>query len=161
MICLAIASSIMALLMASLVIFVRLRAAKKPTSVKKIVLPPIFMSTGALMFILPMFRVSPIQIVEAVIVGCLFSILLIKTSTFEIKDNEIYLKRSKAFIYILVGLLIIRIVMKTILSSTIDFGELSGMFWLLAFAMIVPWRAAMYLKYKKVHHELLQSRSEM
>jgi membrane protein CcdC involved in cytochrome C biogenesis len=94
------------------------------------------------------------EIIEVVILGMLFSILLIKTSKFEIRDNEIYLKRSKAFIYILVGLLIVRVALKSILSTTIDFGELSGMFFLLAFSMIVPWRVAMYLDYKKLYRQL-------
>jgi membrane protein CcdC involved in cytochrome C biogenesis len=94
------------------------------------------------------------EIIEVVILGMLFSILLIKTSKFEIRENEIYLKRSKAFIYILVGLLIVRLALKSILSTTIDFGELSGMFFLLAFSMIVPWRVAMYLDYKKLYRKL-------
>jgi membrane protein CcdC involved in cytochrome C biogenesis len=154
MISLAIASSIIAVMMACLVLFVRIRANKKPISAKKIILPPIFMSTGAMMFLHPMFHVSPVQILEAISVGCVFSILLIKTSSFEVKNNNIYLKRSKAFIYILVTLLIIRIVTKTVLSSTIDFGELSGMFWLLAFGMIVPWRTAMFFKFIKIQNEM-------
>jgi membrane protein CcdC involved in cytochrome C biogenesis len=94
------------------------------------------------------------EIIEVVILGMLFSILLIKTSKFEIRENEIYLKRSKAFIYILVGLLIVRVALKSILSTSIDFGELSGMFFLLAFSMIVPWRVAMYLDYKKLYRQL-------
>lgn len=106
------------------------------------------MSTGALMFLFPKFRVTPMEILEALSVGMLFSILLIKTSTFEIRDDEIYLKRSKAFIFILIGLLIIRIIIKSILSSQIDYGQLSGMFWILAYGMIVPWRVAMYVNYK-------------
>jgi membrane protein CcdC involved in cytochrome C biogenesis len=136
--------------MALLVLFIRMKAAKKPSSVKKIVLPPIFMSTGALMFLFPEFRVSSLQIVEALSVGAVFSIFLIKTSKFEMKDNDIYLKRSKAFVFILLGLLAIRVVMKLVLSTQIDIGELTGMFWLLAFGMIVPWRIAMYIKYKKL-----------
>ncbi|WP_417900476.1 cytochrome c biogenesis protein CcdC [Bacillus haimaensis] len=143
-------STIFAVCMALLVIFVRMKAAKKPSSVKKIILPPIFMSTGALMFLFPEFRVSPLQIIEALSVGAVFSIFLIKTSKFEIKDSDIYLKRSKAFAFILLGLLVIRVVMKLVLSTTIDIGELTGMFWLLAFGMIVPWRIAMYIKYKKL-----------
>lgn len=146
----AIASSIVAIMMAIFVLFIRMKAAKKPATIKKIILPPIFMSTGALMFIHPMFRVTPLEIVEAFCVGALFSILLIKTSSFEVKNNEIYLKRSKAFAFILIGLLLIRILLKSILSSTIDFGELSGMFWILAFGMIVPWRIAMVFKFKKL-----------
>ncbi len=147
-------SSVGAALMAVFVLFVRLKAAKKPASVKKIVLPPIFMSTGALMYIIPDFRLTPAEIVEAVIVGMLFSIFLIKTSKFEIQGNDIYLKRSKAFVFILIGLLIIRIVAKSILSTSIDYKQLGGMFFLLAYSMIVPWRIAMYVNYKKLHHQL-------
>ena len=148
-------SSIGAIFMAVFVMFVRMKAAKKPTSAKKIILPPIFMSTGALMFIVPTFRVTPLELLEAVGVGMLFSILLIKTSKFEIRDNEIYLKRSKAFVFILIGLLVVRITGKLILSSTIDVGQLSGMFWILAFAMIVPWRIAMYRDFRKLEQSIV------
>jgi membrane protein CcdC involved in cytochrome C biogenesis len=147
-------SSIGAVVMAFFAMFIRMKSAKKPASAKKIILPPIFMSTGAFMFFVPMFRVTPIEILEASIVGMLFSILLIKTSAFEIRDNNIYLKRSKAFMFILVGLLVIRVIMKSILSATIDVGQLSGMFWILAFSMIVPWRIAMYINYRKLYMEL-------
>lgn len=148
------ASTVGAIGMAIFVTFMRMKAAKRPASAKKIILPPIFMSTGALMFIFPVFRVHFLQIIEALSVGILFSILLIKTSKFEVRGREIFLKRSKAFIFILIGLLIVRVIAKLVLSSSIDFGELSGMFWILAFGMIVPWRVAMYLQFKKLHNEL-------
>jgi membrane protein CcdC involved in cytochrome C biogenesis len=147
-------TSIGAVCMAIFAMFIRMKSAKKPASAKKIILPPLFMSTGALMFLFPMFRVTPLEIAEAVAIGMLFSILLIKTSAFEIRDNQIYLKRSKAFIFILIGLLVLRIVMKYFLSSSIDVGQLGGMFWILAFAMIVPWRVAMYMNYRKLYNEL-------
>lgn len=147
-------STIAAIGMGSLAMFVRMKAAKRPATARKIILPPIFMSTGALMFIFPMFRVELLQVFEALAVGMLFSILLIKTSKFEIRDNDIYLKRSKAFMYILVGLLIVRLAAKMILSSTIDVGELGGMFWILAFGMIVPWRIAMFIEFKKLYRQL-------
>lgn len=140
--------------MALFVIFIRMKSANKPATAKKIILPPIFMSTGALMFIHPMFRVTVGEFFEAILVGMVFSIFLIKTSNFEIRDNQIYLKRSKAFAFILIGLLIIRIILKSYLSNTIDIGELSGMFWILAFGMIVPWRIAMFLSYKKTRNKL-------
>jgi membrane protein CcdC involved in cytochrome C biogenesis len=84
----------------------------------------------------------------------LFSILLIKTSKFEIRDEAIYLKRSKAFALILITLLIVRIGLKSYLSMSIDIGQLSGMFWILAFGMIVPWRIAMYRSYRKLEQEM-------
>ncbi|WP_391209483.1 CcdC family protein [Psychrobacillus sp. L4] len=143
-------SSIFAIGMGILVTTIRAKSSKKPASVKKILLPPLFMSTGALMFVFPYFRVTGTEIIEAIAVGILFSTVLIWTSKFERRDGEIYLKQSKAFIFIIIGLLIVRIVGKLILSSTIDVGQLSGMFWILAFGMIVPWRIAMYLRYKKL-----------
>ncbi|MDK4255146.1 CcdC family protein [Bacillus velezensis] len=149
-----IVSSVIAAAMAISVMIVRIKSSDKPASPKKIILPPIFMSTGALMFLFPIFRVTGEEFLEAITLGVIFSIFLIKTSKFEIKNNEIYLKRSKAFVFILIGLLVIRIAMKSILSTTIDYGALSGMFWILAFGMIVPWRIAMFLSYRKLSNEL-------
>ena len=56
--------------------------------------------------------------------------------------------------FILVGLLIVRIIMKSFLSTTIDYGELSGMFFILAYGMIVPWRIAMYRNFRKLYLQL-------
>lgn len=145
-----IGSTIMAIVMGSFVMVIRMRASKKPTNEKKIIIPPIAMSSGAVMFLFEQFRVSPMEILEASAVGILFSTILIATSKFEVKGQEIYLKRSKAFAFILIGLLIFRIVAKMILSSSIDVGELAGMFWILAFAMLVPWRIAMLIQFKRI-----------
>ena len=136
--------------MAVFVMFVRLRSQKKPMNEKKIIIPPIAMSTGALMFIFEEFRVAPIQILEASALGILFSTVLIATSKFEVRDDAIYLKRSKAFVFILVGLLVLRIILKLIFSNSLDVGELGGMFFILAWAMIIPWRVAMLVQFKKL-----------
>lgn len=147
---LIIGSTILALFMGTMALIVRTKAAKRPVTPLKIILPPLFMSTGALMFLFDEFRVPLPQVVEALLVGILFSIFLIKTTNFERKDGDIYMKRSKAFLFILLGLLIVRLVGKLLLSDTIDVGELGGMFWILAFGMIVPWRIGMLIKYKKI-----------
>lgn len=149
-------SMLVALFMGTAVIIVRMKAQNYPTNVKKIILPPFFMSTGALMYVVPYFRLTPMEILEAVVVGMFFSIFLIYTSNFVVKDNLIYMKRSKLFPLILISLLIIRSLMKFYLSSTIHPGELAGMFFLLAFSMIVPWRIAMYIKYKKLERTLIK-----
>ncbi|ENQ3105117.1 Membrane protein CcdC involved in cytochrome C biogenesis [Bacillus sp. 491mf] len=147
-------SSIVALCMAVGMMFLRLKSAKKPVTLKKIILPPFFMSTGACMYILPEFRLTSSEILEAVIVGLFFSIFLIKTSKFEIRGTDIYLIPSKAFIFILVGLLVVRLGMKEYLSQSIDLGQLSGMFFLLAFAMIVSWRIGMYRSFMRLQKEM-------
>src|SRR5690625_1929945 len=96
-------TTIVAIMMGVIMIFVRMTMGKKPTSVKRIILPPLFMSTGALMFVFPILRISWFQVFESFIIGMVFSIFLIKSSKFEIRDGEIYLNPSKAFPFILLG----------------------------------------------------------
>nr|WP_040228762.1 cytochrome c biogenesis protein CcdC [Bhargavaea cecembensis] len=150
---LIIGSTVAFAFMGTMALIVRSKSAKRPASARKILLPPVMMSTGALMFLFEPFRVPWAHVLEAALVGLLFSIVLIKTSKFETVGDDIYLKPSKAFIFILVGLLIFRVVAKLILSSSIDVGELAGMFFLLAFAMIVPWRIAMYIQFQKLNRQ--------
>lgn len=151
---LIVGSTLLFLFMGTLAFIVRTKAAKRPISPKRIVLPPLFMSTGALMFLFEEFRVPWPQVFESIGVGMLFSIVLIKTTNFEEKDERLYVKKSRAFLFILFGLLIIRFVAKLILSSSIDVGELGGMFWILAFGMIVPWRIGMLVKYLKLKNRI-------
>ncbi|WP_087971438.1 CcdC family protein [Oceanobacillus rekensis] len=150
-----VASTVGAALMASAMIVVRLRASKKPASIKKIVLPPLFMSTGALMFVFPVFQIAWIQVLEAFVVGMFFSIFLIKSSKFEIRDDDIFLVPSRAFPLILIGLLVARIIIKLLVGSQISLAETSGMFFILAFGMIFTWRIAMlyqFLQLKKLSY---------
>jgi membrane protein CcdC involved in cytochrome C biogenesis len=70
-----------------------------------------------------------------------------------VHNDKIYLKRSKAFMFVLIGLVVIRIAAKLVLGATLDIGEISGMFFVLAFSMIVPWRIAMYVQYRKIKGE--------
>lgn len=152
----AIASTVVGLMMATIMIIVRARAATRPTNAKRILLPPLFMSTGAFMFVVPLFRVSLLQVAEALIVGMIFSIFLIKSTSFTFEKGNIYLTPSKYFIVILIGLLIVRIVMKLALSSTISVGETSGMFFLLAFGMLATWRLVMFTKYLKIKNKIFE-----
>ncbi len=151
---LIVGSTLLFLFMGTLAFIVRTKAAKKPISPKRIILPPLFMSTGALMFLFEEFRVPFPQVIEAICVGLLFSVVLIITTNFEEKDDKLYVKKSKAFLIILFSLLIIRFVAKLILSSSINVGELGGMFWILAFGMIVPWRIGMLVKYYKLKNTI-------
>lgn len=154
---LTITVSIMALISASVMIVVRSRASKRPTSPKKIILPPLFMSTGAFMFFIPYFRLSWILVFESLLVGMIFSTLLIITTRFEIKGEDIYIKPSKAFVFILIFLLAVRISLKYVLGQEIDLGELSGMFYLLAFGMLLTWRVAMLIKYNKLKNQAISA----
>lgn len=155
---LIIGSTVVAIFMGITMNIMRLRASKKPTNAKKIILPPFFMSSGLLMFLLPTFRVSGLQVLEALLVGALFSYLLIKTTSFTIEENDIYLKPSKAFIFILFGLFALRLVLKMIIGTKIDVGETSGMFYLLALGMIFTWRIAMFVEYMQLKRQIMQDK---
>nr|WP_273716695.1 cytochrome c biogenesis protein CcdC [Alkalihalobacillus pseudalcaliphilus] len=143
-------STLGAAIMAVIVIFIRLKSQLKPVTAKKIVLPPLFMSTGFLMFLYEPTHLHGIQIIESVALGILFSFLLIKTSKFERIDSHIYLKRSKMFVFILIGLLVVRILLRVVLGYSIEVETLAGMFFVMAFSMILPWRIAMLRSYKKI-----------
>ncbi len=141
---------IVALLMATAVIIVRVRASKKPVSIMKIIAPPLFMSTGFLMFFSPE-TITPIAYdLTAFLVGVMFSVPLIVTSRFEMVGQDVYLRRSKAFFGILLGLLIIRFAIKLWVGDSFSPMQTAGLFFVLAYGMIVPWRVAMLVMYRNL-----------
>ncbi|MGA9175133.1 MAG: cytochrome c biogenesis protein CcdC [Thermoactinomyces sp.] len=145
---------IVAFIMASMVIFIRLRAAKKPTNAKKILIPPLGMSTGFLMFLYPPMRVPWSWAGIAFLAGAiLFSYPLIKTSHFEMIDDKVYLKRSRAFIFILIGLFILRMILHDYIEHLVSVEQTAALFFILAFGMLLPWRLAMYMKYRKLKQQ--------
>ncbi|MFZ4454250.1 CcdC family protein [Salibacterium aidingense] len=149
-----------AAVMALVAIFIRMKAIKKPANVKKIILPPFFMSTGFLMFLYEPARLHAAQILEALSVGLLFSLLLMKTSRFEIRGTDIYMIRSKAFVFLLFFLLIARIVFKLLMGDVIDLEELAGMFFILAYGMIIPWRIFMLVQFKKMEKKKMVQKKD-
>ena len=72
-------SIVVAFLMGIGVIVIRMKAQQFPVNEKKIILPPFFMATGALMYVIPYFRLSGLEIIECIILGLLFSTVLIWT----------------------------------------------------------------------------------
>lgn len=147
-------SGVIGIFMATVVLIVRMRASKKPASLKKIILPPFFMSTGFAMFLYPSMHVHVTYALFAFFVGALLSYPLIVTSKFEVVGKDIYLKRSKAFFLILVGLMLLRLMLKSYVGMYVSIEETAGLFFILAFGMIVPWRVAMYFEYVKLNRSL-------
>lgn len=147
--------SVIAVVFALSIIVVRLRAARKPTNAKKILIPPIMMSTGFLMYISPETRVPILYAVFAFLAGVLLSYPLIITSKMFVREHEVFLHRSKAFIYILLGLLVIRMILHSAVEQYVDVYQTGSLFFVLAFGMLLPWRIAMFLEYRK----LIQMRS--
>lgn len=140
--------------MAFMVIFVRMRAARRPVTTKKIILAPLGMSTGFLMFLYPPTHIPLTWGVISFFIGALFlSYPLIRTTHFQIAKGQIYLKRSKAFIFILLGLLGIRLLLRNYVEQHLSLEQTASVFFTLAFGMIVTWRTVMYFKFRKIRQE--------
>jgi membrane protein CcdC involved in cytochrome C biogenesis len=146
-----ITSTIAMLIIASMIIYMRIRNTKRPTNAKLIIIPPIGMSSGFLMFFYAPMRFPLVWGVIIFITGAVFfSIPLILTSKFERVGEHIYLRRSKAFILILVIILLIRLVLHGYVEQWVSISQTAALFFVLAFGMLLPWRIAMYLQYIKL-----------
>jgi len=144
-------SLFMSIVAGAAVIAVRMKAANKPTSLRKIVMPPVGMSTGFLMFVSPLTHVSLLWALTALAAGVLlFAPPLIATSHFERVGDHIFLRRSRLFIYIIIGLFVVRIALHDIVERYVTVPQTGALFFLLAFGMLVPWRLAMLLRYRRL-----------
>ncbi|UVI30015.1 CcdC family protein [Paenibacillus spongiae] len=149
-----IASILFSLLAGAAVVFLRLRASNQPTSMRKIIIPPIAMSSGFLMFAVPVTRVPWLWALAAFAAGALlFAYPLIRTSKLERSGDDIVLKRSKAFIIILLALFVIRLLLHDVLEAYISIPQTAGLFFILAFGMILVWRIVMLRKYNELQRE--------
>jgi len=148
---LQIGSTVGALLMALLVIFVRLKASNRPVTIKKIIIPPLGMATGFLMFVAPQVRVPWLWALAAFLVGWfIFSYPLIRSTKFEVSEGQVFARRSKSFVVILFVLLIVRTVLHQVIDEYVSIPQSGALFFLLAFGMIVRWRVFMLKQYRSI-----------
>lgn len=126
----------------------RVRETRRAVTPRSILIPPVAMSTGMLMFVVPQTRPAWPLAVGAFAAGVLlFSYPLIRTSSLEVEGEAVVLRRSKAFLWILLGLIALRLALRTYVEQIVSPMQTAGMFFLLAFGMIVTWRAVMYRRY--------------
>ncbi|WP_020616269.1 cytochrome c biogenesis protein CcdC [Paenibacillus daejeonensis] len=132
-------------------ILLRLRAARKPTSLKKLIIPPLGMMTGFIMFALPMMHIPWLWGLSAFGTGLLmFSFPLIVTTRLARVKSDIYVIRSKAFILIMVTLFALRLSMHSVVEQYMTIPQTGALFYLLALGMILPWRLAMVGEYLRL-----------
>ena len=122
---------------------------RTPVTARKIVIPPLGMATGFGMFIAPQMRVPWSWGLAAFLLGALLlAIPLIKSSTLERRGDEVLMRRSNGFLLILLGLLALRIALHEWVGSYLSPTQTAGLFFLLAFGMILRWRVGMYRGYR-------------
>lgn len=144
-------STLGAVFMALMVIFIRLKASARPVTVRKIWIPPLGMSTGFAMFVVPEVRFPWWWAVLAFLVGWfIFAYPLMRSTRFEEREGQIYAQRSKSFAFILLGLLLIRTLLHEVINQYVSVPQSGGLFFILAFGMILHWRVFMYKHYTRM-----------
>lgn len=148
-------------MMGLLVLLLRLRAARKPVRELFLLLPPLGMSTGFSMFLIPSMRISPEWGLAAFAAGALLlSYPLIRSTAFEVRCRKIYMKRSRSFMWIVIVLLALRLSLHSYIGSVVSVRETASLFFLLAFGMLLPWRIALYLQYQHMLERVYGTRAK-
>ncbi len=129
----------------------RVRETRVPVTPRAIVIPPLAMSSGFGIFLVPMARVPWTWALAAFVVGLgVLAWPLVRTSRLERRDGTVYLRRSRAFLWIILGLFALRIGLHEEIGHLISPLQTASLFFLLAFGMIVHWRVAMFRDYRRL-----------
>jgi membrane protein CcdC involved in cytochrome C biogenesis len=145
------ASGLATLAGAALVLAWRLRETRRPVSTRSILIPPLGMSTGFSMFVVHDFRVSWVWALGAFAAGALvLAIPLVRSTTLARQGDTIVMQRSRAFLGILLGLVALRLLLRNYVAHILPARQTAGVFFILAFGMIVRWRAWMWMEYQKL-----------
>ncbi|USB33716.1 cytochrome c biogenesis protein CcdC [Paenibacillus sp. YPG26] len=148
---LQIAATAGTLIMALLAIFIRIKASDRPVTIKKIVMPPVGMTTGFFMFVVPAVRIPWLWGIVAFAIGwLLFSYPLIRSTKFELVDGQVFVQRSRSFILVLLGLLAVRMLLHEFIEQYISVPQTGALFFLLAYGMILRWRLFMWKHYQTI-----------
>lgn len=136
---------------AAVMIAWRVREASVPVTVRKIVAPPLGMSTGLSMFVVPAFRVPWSWAAAAFLVGALvLSIPLARTSTLVRSGDAVLVQRSRAFLWILLGLVAARFALRAWVEQYVTPAQTGALFFLLALGTVLRWRVGMLRAYLRL-----------
>jgi len=129
----------------------RLREARTAISLRKIVIPPLGMATGFCMFLAPSFRIPWDWAGLAFLIGSLaLAWPLLLTTRLIRQGNEVVMKRSGAFLAVILVLAAIRFLARGYFDTILTAPQTGAIFFILAFGMILHWRARMLLDYRRL-----------
>jgi membrane protein CcdC involved in cytochrome C biogenesis len=127
----------------------RIREGRTAVTVRKIIIPPLGMATGFCMFISPQFRVPLLWGAIAFLAGAvLLAYPLLITSRLERQGDAIMMRRSSAFFAVVIGLAAVRYFARGYFDAVMSIQQTAGLFFILAFGMIVRWRLKMLSQYR-------------
>ena len=133
----------------------RVQETRRPVSARKIIIPPMGMATGFSMFLFaPSFRVPWLWALIAFLSGALvLAYPLLRTSRLTREGDTVMAQRSHAFFAVVILLGGIRVAARSYLDSVLTVQQTAGLFFILAFGMILRWRTTMFLQYRALIKE--------
>jgi membrane protein CcdC involved in cytochrome C biogenesis len=133
------------------VIIWRVRETRTPVSTRKIVIPPLGMATGFCMFLVPGFRMPWTWAAAAFLIGAIgLAWPLLATTRLVRQESTVMMQRSTAFFSVIIALAAIRLLARGYFDKLLTLEQTGGLFFILAFGMIVRWRVHMLLNYRKL-----------
>ena len=127
----------------------RIRETRRPVSARTIVIPPLGMATGFGMFVMPAFRVPWTWAIASFLTGVVaLAYPLLRTSRLVCEGDVVTMQRSNAFLAVLIVLAGVRMAARGYLDTILTVQQTAALFFVLAFGMIVRWRAQMFLEYR-------------
>ncbi len=140
---------VMSLVGGAVIVAWRVRETQTPVTAKKLLIPPLAMSSGFFMFLAPQVRIPWSWAASAFAAGALlFSYPLIHTSRMVRQGDVILMQRSRAFLVILLGLFAVRLLARQYVEQYVSIPQTGALFFILAFGMLLPWRLAMFASYR-------------
>ncbi len=129
----------------------RVREGRTAVTVKKLVMPPVGMATGFCMFLVPLFRVPWTWALAAFLMGAIvLAYPLLLTSSLRREGDSIMMKRSSAFFAVVIVLAAVRYFARGYLDKYLTLEQTGGLFFILAFGMILRWRMHLLSMYMKL-----------
>jgi len=129
----------------------RLREARGAVSLRKIVIPPLGMATGFCMFLVPAFRIPWSWAGIAFLIGAVaLAYPLLLTTRLVRQGDAVMMKRSSAFLAVLFVLAAIRFLAHGYFDTFLSAQQTAGLFFILAFGMIVRWRVQLLADFRKL-----------
>jgi membrane protein CcdC involved in cytochrome C biogenesis len=100
---------------------------------------------------MPAFRMPLWWGLMAFAAGALLLAYPLLASTTLTRDGDVVMmRRSRAFIAILLGLAALRFALRQYVGQIISPQQTAGLFYILAFGMIVRWRTTMWMQYRRL-----------
>ena len=109
------------------------------------------MATGFSMFVDPAFRVPWTWAAIAFLIGAVaLAWPLLLTTRLERQGDAVMMQRSSAFLAVILVLAAIRLFARGYFDNILTAHQTAGIFFILAFGMIVIWRAKMLLDFRRL-----------